>query len=123
VLFTDLADPAAAVVTYDPGSGTWQVGPAAPCAASSGTSGQVAWAGPVLVVPCGRTRLQLYDPASQTWRVLSAGPSSLNSRTSSAIVWTGTQLIAWSGASSSTSNPAPKSGATIDLSGVAGGAG
>jgi hypothetical protein len=123
VLFTDLSDPAAAVVTYDPASGTWQVGPPAPCAASSDTSGQVAWAGAVLVVPCGRARLQLYDPTSQTWRVLSAGPSPLNSRTSSAIAWTGTQLIVWSGSSSSASNPTPKNGATIDLSGVAGDAG
>ena len=54
VLFTDMSDAAAAVVTYTPATGVWSAGPPAPCAATPNAFGQVAWAGSILVAPCGR---------------------------------------------------------------------
>jgi hypothetical protein len=121
VLFTDLSDTAAPVVTYDPATKAWDKGPPAPCASNPDVAGQTAWIGSQLVAPCGKSRLQLYDPASRTWTVLKSGPSPLNSRTSSAIAWTGSKLIVWSGVSSGTDNPTPNTGTMIDLSGFASG--
>jgi hypothetical protein len=114
VLFTDLTNAAAAVVTYTPATGEWSVGPPAACPTSA--FGQVAWAGSILAAPCGRNQLQLYDPGVRTWTVIPAGKSPLNSMTSSSIVWTGKELIVWSGVSSSVGNPTPNTGVAIDLS-------
>jgi hypothetical protein len=116
VLFTDLTESAVTVVTYTPATGAWSDAPAAPCPASSNGFGQVAWAGSVLVVPCGKDRLQLYDPARRTWTAVAAGRSPLNSMTTSSIVWTGSDLIVWSGVTSGVDNPTPNAGVSIDLS-------
>jgi hypothetical protein len=120
VLFTTSLDPSAGPVLYDPAANSWHVGPRAPCEPTDPGYSQTAWAGSMLVVPCGRSHLALYDPAADSWRTISAGPSPLNSRSSSAIVWTGRQLIVWSGMPKRTGNPALQSGAIIDLSGIAG---
>jgi hypothetical protein len=119
VLFNDLTSTATAVVTYTPATRTWAAGPPAPCAAAPNSVGQVAWAGSVLVEPCGKNQLQLYDPSRGTWTLITAGPSPLNSMTSSSIVWTGSKLIVWSGGTSSTANATPNRGVEIDLSAYA----
>jgi hypothetical protein len=113
--FTTALDPSAGPVFYDPGSKTWRVGPRAPCEPVGPAYSQTAWVDSVLVAPCGRGRLALYFATSDAWRTLGAGPSPLNSRSSSAIAWTGTQLIVWSGTLKRSGNPAPRSGAIIDL--------
>lgn len=115
-LFTTAGDPAAPPVLFDLNSNSWRVGPSAPCEPADSAYSQTAWAGSVLVVPCGKDQLALYDPAEDSWKTITAGPSPLNSRSGSAIAWTGTQLIVWSGTTRRSGNPTLNSGAVIDLS-------
>jgi hypothetical protein len=115
-LFTTGGDPAAAPVLFDLDSNLWHVGSRAPCEPADSTYSQTAWAGSVLVVPCGKDQLALYDPAADSWKTITAGASPLNSRSGSAIAWTGTKLIVWSGTTRRSGNSTLKSGAIIDLS-------
>jgi hypothetical protein len=112
VVLSRVDDPSAGVVFYDPSSGEWRSGAAAPCPAQEV---QTAWLADRYVVPCGDERLQVYDPASNAWQLITAGPSQLNSGQGSAVVWTGTDLVAWSGAVNETGNPTPDTGGVITL--------
>jgi hypothetical protein len=114
VLFANQSKVSAPIVTYTPVSDAWSQSPPAPCVADPTSVGQVAWAGSILAVPCGKDQLQLYDPRTRAWTVLSdAGRSPLNWLVFSSMVWTGKQLIVWSG---DTGGTTPKVGASIDLS-------
>ena len=117
VLFADVADPTAGVVSYDPATGSWHTGRPAPCAIPDPSYSQTAWIGHRYVVACGTDGLQIYTPATDTWQTSHPGPSPLNSHTDSAIVWTGTELIAWSGTLRETFNPTPNEGASLVLAG------
>src|SRR5262249_30512689 len=120
-VLTTSGDPAAGPVLFNLDSDTWHVGPKPPCEPADPAYSQDAWAGSVLVVPCGTTRLAIFDPATGSWTTIDAGPSPLNSRADSAVVWTGSQLVAWSGSIRHAGNPTVASGAAIDLSGFTSG--
>jgi hypothetical protein len=112
VVFSTAGDPSAALVGYDPGSDSWNVGKSAPCTVAAGYA-QTAWLGDRYVVPCGSNGLQTYQVATNAWQKSKPGPSPLNSREGSAIVWTGTDLIAWSGTVRAPLNPTPADGASL----------
>jgi len=108
--------PTQRILGYDPATGRWHAGAAAPCTLSwSHTYWQTAWLGDRYVAACGKTSLQVYDPARDRWTIVLAGPSPLNSRSWSAIAWTGRELFAWSGTIYASGNPTPANGASIVL--------
>ncbi|MGZ4150395.1 MAG: hypothetical protein ACXVQJ_10170 [Actinomycetota bacterium] len=105
----------ASVVLYDPSTGAWRVGAAAPCPTDPRGYEQSAWLDGRYVTECGRDALQVYEVASDTWETLPAGSSPLNHREGSAIAWSGGELIAWSGTVYRPGNPTPNSGKSITL--------
>jgi len=106
------------IFLYNPSTGVWQKGVAAPCYLRPAYT-QSAWIGDRFVAACGSDGLQIYDPATDTWtwRTITPGPSPMNSRDGSAIVWTGTDLIAWSGSVPEPRNPTPADGTLLTLKG------
>lgn len=110
-----MGDPSAGLVFYDPTSGDWRTGRAAPCPIADPTYTESAWIGDRWVIPCGKNRLQIYDPSADSWQIIAAGPSPMNSRFGGVIAWTGTDLIAWSGTVYVPGNPTRNSGTAISL--------
>jgi len=109
VFWTGASSSSAPVVRYNPTTGRWKRGKAAPCK----PYGQIAWIGDRLAVACATDQLEIYEPRSDSWETLSAGPSPFNSRESSELVWTGRELIVWSGVAHTRYNPTPADGASL----------